>query len=46
MQNEATIHRHNNPINWPMTLFMALFHVGAVAALFNFSWAALGVAVF
>lgn len=33
-------------INWPMTLFMLLFHVGAVAALFNFSWPALGVAVF
>ncbi|MFN8002683.1 MAG: fatty acid desaturase [Acidobacteriota bacterium] len=46
MQNEGTIHHRNNPLNWPMTLFMALFHVGAVAALFDFSWAALGVAVF
>ncbi len=32
-------------VNWPMTLFMGLFHVGAVAALFRFSWAAFGVCV-
>lgn len=37
--------RHWKPVNWPMTLFMLLFHVGAVMALFNFSWPALGVAV-
>ncbi len=45
MQNELTISRRQNPINWPMTLFMALFHVGAIIALFNFSWSAFGVAV-
>jgi stearoyl-CoA desaturase (delta-9 desaturase) len=46
MQNELTVNRHKNPINWPITLFMLSFHVGAVIALFNFSWPALGVAVF
>ena len=25
-------------INWITTIFMALFHIGAVAALFFFSW--------
>ena len=34
-----------NPVNWPMTLFMFSFHVGAVLAIFNFSWPALGTAV-
>jgi stearoyl-CoA desaturase (delta-9 desaturase) len=28
-----------------MTLFMGIFHIGAIAALFQFSWAAFGVAV-
>lgn len=45
MLNIQTINHHRKPVNWPMTLFMLLFHVGAVAALFNFSWPALGVAV-
>ncbi len=45
MLNVQTINHHRKPVNWPMTLFMLLFHVGAVAALFNFSWPALGVAV-
>jgi stearoyl-CoA desaturase (delta-9 desaturase) len=34
----------NDPINWPMSLFIVSIHVGAVVALFNFSWPALGVA--
>jgi stearoyl-CoA desaturase (delta-9 desaturase) len=34
------------PINWTTTLFMAAFHIGAVAALFFFTWKALAVAVF
>ncbi len=34
-----------SPVNWPMTLFMLLFHLGAIAALFDFSWPALAVAV-
>jgi sn-1 stearoyl-lipid 9-desaturase len=33
-------------INWVTTIFMTLFHIGAVAALFFFTWKALFVAVF
>jgi stearoyl-CoA desaturase (delta-9 desaturase) len=32
-------------MNWHTTIFMALFHVGAVAALFMFNWKALVVAI-
>jgi fatty-acid desaturase len=32
-------------MNWTTTLFMAAFHVGAIAALFMFSWTALIVSV-
>ncbi len=45
MRDELTINCRKNPTNRPMTLFMLSFHVGAVAALFNFSWSALGVAI-
>jgi fatty-acid desaturase len=31
----------SEPINWTTTFFMAAFHVGAIAALFFFSWKAL-----
>ena len=34
------------PINWTTTAFMAAFHLGAIAALFFFTWKALAVAVF
>ena len=33
------------PLNWTTTSFMLLFHVGAIAALFMFSWKALALAV-
>jgi len=33
-------------INWPTAIVISLFHVGAVAALFFFTWRALLVAVF
>jgi fatty-acid desaturase len=33
-------------INWTTTAFMAAFHIGAIAALFFFTWKALAVAVF
>jgi stearoyl-CoA desaturase (delta-9 desaturase) len=46
MQEEVTINRRNTPINWLTVLFMLSFHVGAVIALFNFSWLGLGVALF
>ena len=43
MRDKMTINRDKNPINWPISLFMLTLHVGAVIALFDFSWAALGV---
>jgi stearoyl-CoA desaturase (delta-9 desaturase) len=33
-------------LNWPTTIVMALLHLGALAALFTFSWRALAVAIF
>jgi fatty-acid desaturase len=33
-------------INWTTTIFMTIFHVGAIAALFMFSWQALAVSMF
>ena len=35
-----------NKINWVTATFMALFHVGAVVALFFFTWKAFFVALF
>jgi len=36
----------DNPVNWVTAFFMAAFHVGAIAALFFFTWKALFVAIF
>jgi fatty-acid desaturase len=33
-------------LNWPTTTVLALLHIGAIAALFMFSWKALAAAVF
>ena len=33
-------------INWPTTIVLSVFHVGAVAALFFFTWSGLAVALF
>jgi stearoyl-CoA desaturase (delta-9 desaturase) len=33
-------------LNWPTTITMALFHIGAIAALFFFSWPVLAATVF
>jgi fatty-acid desaturase len=50
MQNEQTNHiftiSDRERLNWPTTIVMALFHVGAIAALFLFSWKALAISVF
>jgi sn-1 stearoyl-lipid 9-desaturase len=32
-------------INWSSTLFLTLFHVGAIGALFMFSWQGLAIAL-
>jgi fatty-acid desaturase len=45
MNNETTIKKQAKGINWHTATFIALFHVGAVAALFMFSWRALVVAI-
>src|ERR1051326_1564746 len=45
MSNESTIKDEVKGIKWHTTIFIALFHVGAVAALFMFSWPALIVAI-
>src|SRR6188474_2814157 len=37
----ATSIADRNKINWNTSIFMAIFHVGAIAALFMFSWPAL-----
>jgi stearoyl-CoA desaturase (delta-9 desaturase) len=34
------------PLNWTSALFLGLFHVGAIAAFFFFSWKALLLAIF
>ena len=36
----------DDEINWVTATFMALFHIGAVAALFFFTWKALFVSMF
>jgi stearoyl-CoA desaturase (delta-9 desaturase) len=33
-------------INWPTTIVLSVFQIGAVAALFVFTWPAIAVAVF
>jgi stearoyl-CoA desaturase (delta-9 desaturase) len=38
--------RSNDEINWVTASFMLLFHIGAVAALFFFSWKALFITLF
>jgi fatty-acid desaturase len=35
----------SQPINWTTSLFMLAFHVGAIAALFFFTWKALAIGV-
>jgi stearoyl-CoA desaturase (delta-9 desaturase) len=46
MQTESITIRQGTRFNWSIALFMLIFHLGAVAALFMFSWSALAVAVF
>src|ERR1700745_3765977 len=47
MELEAIERKHagDDQINWITAFFMAMFHIGAVAALFFFSWKALVLAV-
>ncbi len=45
MSSKAATDKRKEPINWPTLIFISLFHVGAVAALFMFSWQALAATV-
>jgi len=45
MRNEIIKSNKNGSINWNTTIFMVIFHIGAIAALFTFSWTALFVAL-
>ena len=45
MRNELMFKKRPRGINWHTAIFMGLFHVGAVAALFVFSWQALLAAI-
>src|ERR687890_215221 len=46
MDSGAGVEDINERVNWTTAIFMVLFHVGAVAALFFWSWKALVVAIF
>lgn len=43
--HKATVVKQTKSINWSTGVFMALFHIGAAASLFMFSWKALAVAI-
>jgi sn-1 stearoyl-lipid 9-desaturase len=45
MSSKAAIPETNAKINWSTTIWMTVFHLGAIAALFMFSWKALAVTV-
>jgi fatty-acid desaturase len=46
MAQGTAVGNGHKEINWVTSSFIALFHLGAVAALFFFSWSALAVAAF
>jgi stearoyl-CoA desaturase (delta-9 desaturase) len=46
MRDEAIIQTKKSGINWSTTIFLLLFHVGAIAALFMWSWKAFAITVF
>jgi sn-1 stearoyl-lipid 9-desaturase len=45
MRNEAIIEEQAKGFHWHTAIFVGLFHLGAVAALFMFNWRALVVAI-
>lgn len=46
MQHQLTLPERRTSIDWKIARMMIFLHVGAVAALFHFSWSALAVAIF
>ena len=45
LESLGKTHPAKDEVNWITATFMALFHVGAVAALFFFTWKAFFVAI-
>ena len=45
MHNEVTTKNRPKGINWHTAIFMGILHLGALAALFVFSWQALLAAI-
>src|SRR6201993_2230258 len=45
LEDLGKTHTAKNKVNWVTAIAMALFHVGAIAALFFFTWKALFVAI-
>lgn len=45
MRSDPTVKTKSKETNWLMVFFLSLFHLGAIAALFTFSWQALLVTV-
>jgi fatty-acid desaturase len=45
MRSATTINPDPKQLNWSMIFFLAIIHIGAIAALFMFSWEALAAAV-
>lgn len=46
MHHEADININKSRVNWGSSFFLVVFHIGAVAALFMWSWKAIAVSVF
>jgi fatty-acid desaturase len=46
MSSTEGISNHKSGINWTTSIFMVIFHIGALAALFMFSWKALAITIF
>jgi stearoyl-CoA desaturase (delta-9 desaturase) len=45
MERTSEARREGLHVNWTTSIFMVIFHVGAIAALFTFSWTALFVSI-
>jgi stearoyl-CoA desaturase (delta-9 desaturase) len=45
MRNEAIVQTKKSGLNWGSTFFLVVFHIGAIAALFMWSWPAIAISV-
>ncbi|HEX7999216.1 MAG TPA: fatty acid desaturase [Pyrinomonadaceae bacterium] len=46
MRNEAFVQTKKSGINWSTVIFLAIFHAGAIAALFMWDWRAFALTLF